>query len=171
MHKFIIICAAFLYKEVQENHGFNNFKGDKTMMKWINKKRNKKGFTLVELVVVIAILSVLAMVAVPKLGSSRLSSQVAVHNANVRVLKSAGAMYLSDNPGAENGTISGLGEGKAKVEDYLDGDKLPERTVDVGDNKMADKFVVKIESGDIVVIPGEAEIVETDGEKIVQEKK
>lgn len=137
------------------------------MFKLINTKKNKKGFTLVELVVVIAILSVLAMIATTKLGSSRLTAQVAAHNANVRVLKSVGIMYLVDNPDAiytkENESISDdLGA-------YFDGGKLPKRTVDVDENKIASGFVVKVQNSDIVVIPGEVEIKEEDGNKIVIE--
>lgn len=136
------------------------------MIKWINKKRNKKGFTLVELVVVIAILGVLAMIAVPKLGSSRLTSQVAAHNANVRVLKSAGAMYLADHPDAANSKDNENINGELKK--YLDGDELPKRTVDVGDNEIAKGFVVKIEGGNIVVTPGEAKISD-DGKSVILE--
>ncbi len=66
------------------------------MLKWINKKRNQKGFTLVELVVVIAILGILAAIAVPKLGKSRTSAAVSAHNANVRTLESAANMYIAD---------------------------------------------------------------------------
>ena len=119
------------------------------MMKWINKKRNKKGFTLVELVVVIAILGILAAIAIPKLGSSRDTAKMATHNANVRILKSAAAMYLADNPDTANGTAL-LGDTEDELEAYIDGDK----PVPYGGGF----FTVKIDdTGNIVVNPDEGE--------------
>ncbi|WP_313232368.1 type II secretion system protein [Tissierella praeacuta] len=75
------------------------------MLKWINKKKTKKGFTLVELVVVIAILGILAAIAVPKLGKSRVNAAIAAHNANVRTLESAATMAIAD--GATDVTWNG----------------------------------------------------------------
>ena len=57
-------------------------------------KKNNKGFTLVELVVVIAILGILAAIAVPRFTGSRKKAAVAAHNANVRTLESAANRYL-----------------------------------------------------------------------------
>lgn len=59
------------------------------MLKWINKKMNKKGFTLVELVVVIAILAILAAIAVPRLTAMRYSAAVNSDGATATSIASA----------------------------------------------------------------------------------
>ena len=50
---------------------------------------NQKGFTLIELVIIMVILGVLAAVAVPRLGSSIDSSEIASEDAVVGSLRSA----------------------------------------------------------------------------------
>ena len=68
------------------------------MLNWFVKKiNNRKGFTLIELIVVVAILGILGALAVTKLGPSRQTAIVNAHNANVRTLESVGSMWLADN--------------------------------------------------------------------------
>lgn len=80
------------------------------MLSWINKKRKRKGFTLVELVVVIAILGILVAIAVPKLAGSRDNASRSAVLANLRTIESAIMMAEADGK-----TVEGLDD----LEDYL----------------------------------------------------
>ena len=121
------------------------------MLKWISKKRNQKGFTLIELVVVIAILAILAAIAIPRLGKSRETAKIATHNSNVRILKSAAAMWIADNPTETAQTLLENGEGD--LLEYLDGGKAPE--VPKGVEKITEEaYKVTIDdAGNITVTP------------------
>ena len=59
----------------------------------------KNGFTLVELMIVIAIISVLATIIIPKMSGSRDKAKLATCKANLRHISIAMEMYGNDNNG------------------------------------------------------------------------
>ena len=62
------------------------------------KKLNKKGFTLIEMLVVIAIIAILVAIIVPTVSNSTKKSQYAVDAANLRSKTAEAAIdYLADN--------------------------------------------------------------------------
>lgn len=83
-------------------------------MRRFKEKLNKKGFTLAELLIVVAIIAVLVAVSVPVFNSKLERSREAVDIANMRAAKvAAAAAYLNDELGdvktvyydADNGVI------------------------------------------------------------------
>ena len=66
-------------------------------MKLQSLKKKKKGFTLLELLVVLAILAILIAIAIPVYKGQKEKAAITAHNANVRVLETAVESYRQDN--------------------------------------------------------------------------
>lgn len=125
-------------------------------MKLLVLKNKKKGFTLLELLVVLAILAILIAIAVPVYKGQKEKAAITAHNANVRVLETAVESYRQDK-----------GEYPKKIKELVDGKyikiapKIPSGAVK--DSKSTE---YDIEEGGII-IPGE---VDKDGKLIPANK-
>jgi prepilin-type N-terminal cleavage/methylation domain-containing protein len=72
---------------------------------------NRKGFTLVEIMIVVAIIALLAAIAIPNLMSAKRTANTAAAKANIRALSTAAEVYAT----AKNGTYPTA----AQVVDYI----------------------------------------------------
>ena len=84
------------------------------MMTKIRKRLNQKGFTLVELMVVIAILGVLSAIAIPKFTDSTAAANTAKIQADLRTIDAAIVMYQAQR-GSDPAGIGAAGDAATKA--------------------------------------------------------
>ena len=85
------------------------------------KKNNKKGFTLVELVIVVAVMAVLVAVAIPTVSSITGSAKKAVYDSNCRTIESMLKLKEAELAKDTDGTVTLDAD---DVQDALDEAKL-----------------------------------------------
>jgi len=84
--------------------------------------KNRKGFTLVEVMLVVAIVSLLAAIAIPSLLKARETTQINKCMANIRLIRQAIDQWATENNKASNDRpLSNASE----CLPYLRGGKLP----------------------------------------------
>lgn len=120
------------------------------MNQLVLKKKNelmkkKKGFTLVELIIVIAIIAILAAMAIPKFGQVRQDAKVSNDIATAKNIQTTTAMLIG------NGTIqeSEFASKKAVTTEITN--RIDGKTVPTADNVTTKTFMVKVEDGNVIV--------------------
>ena len=78
------------------------------------KKLNKKGFTLIELMIVIAIIAILAAILVPNFVKARAQGQLTACKSNLKNLGTAAEMFSADHNGRYPTTLSTI-----KTDSYM----------------------------------------------------
>ena len=121
--------------------------------------KNKKGFTLIELVVVVAILGILALLVVPNVVNRINEARETVVDANIKVINNAIKMYYTeqgdypDISGAEgSGDLDNL-LNKLQTAGYLDANEVTNalkafENVSIKVNKDENNKVTSIEKTD-----------------------
>lgn len=68
------------------------------MFRIISKLKNRKGFTLIELIVVLAVLAIIMAIAVPRYLGIQKEAQLSADQSTIEMLEKAAELYLAKDP-------------------------------------------------------------------------
>ncbi len=123
------------------------------MFKLMNKQRNKKGFTLIELIVVIAILGILALVAIPRLTGFQEAARQKADFSNATTLASGISALLSDGQITASVTTAAAASGVTIIAAIFPNATVPTfQTTAVKDEAMF--YTVDVSTGAVTISTG-----------------
>ena len=81
----------------------------------MKNRKSKKGFTLIEMLVVIAIIAILVAVIIPTISNATVKAKAATDAANLRSMMGLANTLLMDNDENEAATFAGMQAGSCKT--------------------------------------------------------
>lgn len=114
-----------------------------------NSKKKKKGFTLIELIIVIAVIALLATMAIPKFSSARLDAKINNDVVAAKNIATQISMGIANGKFGENHDLTATEI--EEVQSNLDGDS----TVQGIEGK---KFTANIKNGNVKVLVDENQL-------------
>lgn len=87
------------------------------MFRLVNKLKNKKGFTLIELIVVLAVLGIIMAIAVPRFIGVQADAEEAADENTYKMIASAAELYFAQNPSKSEVDVDDLDISAFKIND------------------------------------------------------